>query len=291
MNEILVGIDGSEVSLHAVKWAAREAALRKAPLVVANVLQRWLYDMREHAQHAEVGRWAREDAARMLDEAVVVARKAAPDIDVTTRLLAGDARPALLDASASAAMLVVGGRGEGGFVGLLVGSIAHGIASHSHIPVVVVQSPVTDPGSEIVAGVDGSPGSRAAAEQAFAEAELRGLPVRVVYSWKRYDGIVPDVWIYGTAPQLAHEIHIDEDAARRTLADAIADAVAGHPDVKVIEQLEVGHPTDALVHAARNADLLVVGRRGGGDFPHLRIGSVSHGVLHHAPCPAMIVPE
>ena len=291
MNEILVGIDGSEVSLHAVKWAAREAALREAPLVVANVLQRWLFEMPEHARHAEFGRWAREDAARMLDEAAAVARKAAREVTVTTRLLAGDARTALLEASAGATMLVVGGRGEGGFVGLLVGSIAHGVAGHSHVPVVVVQSPVADPGSEVVVGVDGSPSSRAAAERAFAEAQLRGVPVRVVYSWKRYDGIVPDVWIYGTAPQLAHEVHVDEDAARKILLDAIADAVAEFPDVKVIEQLEVGHPTDVLVHAAKSADLLVVGRRGGGDFPHIRIGSVSHGVLHHTPCPAMIVPH
>jgi nucleotide-binding universal stress UspA family protein len=291
MNEIFVGVDGSEVSKHTVHWAAREAVLHDAPLVIGHALQKWLYDMPEHAAHGHVGRWAREDASRLLDDAATVARYVAPDVDVTTRMLSGDARPALLEAAANASVLVVGGRGEGGFTGLLLGSVAHGVASHAGVPVTVAQGPLGDPDREIVVGVERSTGSAAALDLAFAEASVREVPLRAVYAWRRVSAAMADAWLITGPEAIMRAEHADENAARAALADMVAAKAASYPDVKLIEQLEVGHPTDVLLQAASNADLLVVGRRGGGLFPHLRVGSVSHGVLHHSPCPVMIVPH
>ncbi len=291
MSEIFVGVDGSETSKYAVHWAAREAVLRDVPLVIGNALQKWLYEMPESAAYGHVGRWAREDAGRLLDDARTVALNAEPDVDVTTRLLAGDARPALLEAAANASVLVVGGRGEGGFTGLLLGSVAHGVAEHADVPVTVVQGPLGEAGREIVVGVDRSTGSLAAVELAFTEASVRGVPLRAVYAWREISAAMADAWLYARPEAVIRAEHADEDAARKTLTETIAAKAASYPGVKVIEDLEVGHPTDVLVRAASNADLLVVGRRGGGVFPHLRVGSVSHGVLHHSPCPVMIVPH
>lgn len=291
MSEIFVGFDGSEVSKHAVRWAAREARLRDEPLVIGHALQKWLYEMPEHAAHADVGRWAREDARTMLDDAARIAHDVERDVDVTTRLLSGDARPALLEAAANASLLVVGGRGEGGFTGLLLGSVAHGVAGHANLPVAVVQGPVGDADREIVVGVDRSAGAGAALDLAFAEAKARGVPLRAVYAWRPVSAAMADAWLIANPDMLLRAEHADEDAARETLSEAVGASAAAHPDVKVIEQIGAGHPVDVLVHAAANADLLIVGRRGGGMFQQLRVGSVSHGVLHHAPCPVVIVPN
>src|SRR5690606_4487359 len=69
MSGIVVGSDGSDVSRHAVEWAAREAQLLNEPLRVVHVLQRWLFEMPETGPHAEVGRWAREDARNVVETA------------------------------------------------------------------------------------------------------------------------------------------------------------------------------------------------------------------------------
>lgn len=291
MTEIVVGIDGSEVSLHAVSWAAREAVLHERPLRIAHALQSWLYEMPDHSPHAQVGRWAREDAARMLDDAAAHAHLEAVTAKIATELLPGDARPALLKLAEQASMLVVGGRGEGGFAGLLLGSVAHGVASRSKCPAVVVQGPVKDSARDVVVGIDDSQSSRRAVEAAFAEASARRVTVRVVYAWRETSwatrGALPPS---RRAIELAGAL-LSEEAAHQLLASSVAGVLTRYPHVDVIEHLGEGHPADVLIRASADAGLLVVGRRGGGGFPGLRLGSISRGVLHHAQCPVMIVPD
>ena len=138
MSGIVVGSDGSEASRYAVQWAAREAGLLGEPLRVVHVLQRWLFEMPDSGPHTEVGRWARDDARAVVEEAAQHAREAVPDADVSADVVPGDPRPGLIDAAKDATMLVVGGRGEGGFAGLLLGSVSRGVLHHAHCPVMVV---------------------------------------------------------------------------------------------------------------------------------------------------------
>jgi nucleotide-binding universal stress UspA family protein len=292
MTEIVVGYDGSDVSRNAVTWAAREAALHERELVVAHAVARWLFDMPETAANAEVGRWARAEAHRLADEAAALARREAEGITVTTRIIPGDARPVLLEAARNASMLVVGGRGEGGFVGLLLGSVAHGVAGRSTSPVVVVQGPLGEPAGELVVGVDGSPEARPALEAAFAEAAARGATLRAVHCWQPLPWTAVEAMPYSTASAAAigRDVLADPDVARQLISEAVADAAAAHPDVKVVEQVVENHPVRGLTSSANGADLLVVGRSGSGGFTEVLLGSVSRGVLHHAPCPVMIVP-
>jgi nucleotide-binding universal stress UspA family protein len=291
MTEIVVGVDGSEVSRHAVAWAAKEAVLRGQELRVVHALQKWLYEMPEDAPNADVGRWAREESHRMLNEAVEHAEQQAPGVPVATEVLSGDARPALLAASTGATMLVVGGRGEGGFAGLLLGSVAHGVAGRSKCPVVVIQKEMAEPTGELVLGIDGSPKSRPAVVAAFAEAAARGATLHAVHSWQRVSWTVLDAMPQATSGATVHGANVDEEAARAVISEAVVGVAADYPGVKVVEQLIEGHPVHVLTQAAEGADLLIVGRRGGGGFASLRLGSVSRGVLHHAPCPVMIVPR
>jgi nucleotide-binding universal stress UspA family protein len=131
----------------------------------------------------------------------------------------------------------------------------------------------------IVVGVDGSEQSLAALDWAIAEARLRRGRIRVITAW-----------FY---PPLASEVGdgvIDESfkqAAEQVQAGAIT--VVADAGVPVTGRVAENSPATALLHAAGDADLVVVGSRGHGAFAGLRLGSVSSQVAHHAPCSVLIV--
>jgi nucleotide-binding universal stress UspA family protein len=141
MPGIIVGIDGSDHSRHALEWAIREAAVRHAPLTVLTVQQAvagyWggpvLYPGDQEL--AKKGREiAQEETDRTLEKIDPESRPSS----VTVRALTGLPAEALLEAAADADMLVVGSRGAGGFKRLLMGSVSTQVTHHAHCPVVVI---------------------------------------------------------------------------------------------------------------------------------------------------------
>lgn len=135
----------------------------------------------------------------------------------------------------------------------------------------------------IVVGIDGSPASVQALRWAVDEARLRGAVVRVVHAWSFpfHDGEIAHL-----AGESAHDAL--KLAAERTV-DAVLHEVAGS-DGTAIEQIIVeAPPAQALIAAAHEADLLVVGSRGRGGFASLLLGSVSYQCALHAACPVVIV--
>lgn len=131
----------------------------------------------------------------------------------------------------------------------------------------------------IVVGVDGSEQSLAALNWAIAEARLRNGQVRLITAWYYPpmasavgDGVIDDSF-----RQAAELVKID---ALKAVADAGVDVTG-----EVVEN----SPATALLEAAKDADLLVVGSRGHGGFAGLLLGSVSSQVIHHAPCPVLVV--
>lgn len=78
---------------------------------------------------------------RLLAEAVAGWRERYPSVSVEYKVLRGGAREALIESSGSAELLVVGARGRGGFVGLLLGSVSQALLHHAHCPVTVVRGP------------------------------------------------------------------------------------------------------------------------------------------------------
>ena len=139
MERIVVGVDGSECSQHALRWAVEEATLRRATLVAVHV---W------HEPYAAmVGPFAavppmpelyEEAAQRVLDEAVAAVDTAALTEPVVSHLVPGQPAAGLLEAAEGATLLVVGSRGRGGFSTLLLGSVSHQVINHARCPVVVV---------------------------------------------------------------------------------------------------------------------------------------------------------
>ncbi|TMR88057.1 universal stress protein [Nonomuraea basaltis] len=274
---IIVGVDGSQAGLEAVGWAAREAALREVPLTVVHAMPRWAVEA-DDGRYADVAKWMRAGCATVLAAGENRASHEQPKIAVRTAALPGDPRTALIRASQDAELLVIGSHGIGGVRGLLVGSVAYGVAGHAVCDVAVVRSLPSLPRGEIVVGLDGSPRSRPVLEFAFAEAELRGARLRVVHAWAwpRLDGFEP-----ADAGSEQNELLV--------LKEALAGHRGRHPDVDVIEECVHGHPVEVLRQAADGADLLVVGSHGHGTFAGMVLGSVSHALLHRSPCPLVVV--
>jgi nucleotide-binding universal stress UspA family protein len=126
----------------------------------------------------------------------------------------------------------------------------------------------------IVVGVDGSDGSRRALVWAAEEARLRKSVVVAIH-------VSPT-----TDPGLIDRL---EESAEKLLAQEIEQVDS---DDLTIEGRVVSGPTaDALISAAEEADLIVVGTRGLGGFKELVLGSVSHQVAHYSHCPVVIVPS
>ncbi|HUR09142.1 MAG TPA: universal stress protein [Nonomuraea sp.] len=271
---IIVGVDGSRAGLEAAGWAAMEAALREVPLTVAHAMPGWVCET-QSGRYAVVAKWMRDGGAMVLAAAEDRARREQPKISIRTELLPGDPRVALIKAAKEAELLVIGSHGIGGVRGLLVGSVAYGVAGHAPCDVVVVRQLPSLPRGELVAGVDGSPESRRRVlDFAFAEAELRGAGLRVVHAWRGFEAEPSDR---------------DERGGRLVLRDVLAGYREEHPGVDVIEEAVRGHPVEVLRQAAEGADLLVVGSHGYGAFAGLVMGSVSQAMLHHSPCPLAVV--
>lgn len=137
-----------------------------------------------------------------------------------------------------------------------------------------------DGGFRIVAGVDGSAPSRLALEWAVTEARLRHGQVRAVTAWEfppvtvGMEGLVRDPDVFPQAARL-----LQNEALKRVDSEG----------VMVTGDVIQGNTAAVLLRAAENADLLVVGSRGLGGFTGLLLGSVSTQVLHHSPCPVLVV--
>jgi nucleotide-binding universal stress UspA family protein len=285
---IVVGVDGSPSAMHAVRWAAGEAARHGVPLRLVHVC--YLMPVRHPRQVAPPPEYHDaflEQGRHWLTAAAEAARMVTPDVPVSTDLRDGIAADVLVRESVPARLVVLGSRGLGGFRGLLVGSVSVAVAAHGHCPVVVVHGPPGDgppPGhGPVVVGVDGSPLSEAAIEFAFSAAAVRRVPLVAVHSW--IDVNTAGAW--AGLPDTIDWDWLGEQEARR-LDEVLASWVAKFPDVEVRKVVERDRPQRALLKAAADAQLVVVGSRGRGALTGLGLGSVSQSLLHHAECPVAV---
>ncbi|XUL93280.1 universal stress protein [Streptomyces galilaeus] len=285
---ITAGVDGSAESLAALAWAGREAVRRGLALRVVHV---WRYE--EH--HAlDTGdrdtqdRWVRDAAA----EAARALAERHPGLDVTTDVLEGDPVDTLTAAAAESELLVLGSRGHGPVVGFLLGSVGQQVIADAVRPVVLVRAGDEASGEaggrEIVVGQQGdAEDSSAALGFAFETAAARGATVRAVRAWT-----LPPVFAYSPGSmKLLDEAGGLEPYEKKALAEALEPWRERFPDVPVVEHIEMGSAGQVLLSVAGRAQLMVVGRRAHRTAVGARIGSVAHGVLHHAECPVAVVPS
>ncbi|MDK1326543.1 universal stress protein [Arthrobacter sp. zg-Y1143] len=134
---IVVGMDGSEESIAALRMAARLAELLGCRIQAVTV---WEYPAMLAMPFPTSEFSPRVEAERALAEAVDAAFEGsgAPE-DLTQEAVAGQPARVLMEASRGAEMLVVGNRGRGGFAGLLLGSVSAAVASHAYCPVLIAR--------------------------------------------------------------------------------------------------------------------------------------------------------
>lgn len=282
---VVVGVDGSDSALDAVRWAAIRACSAQRPLHLVHVTVWPLVTRRVPpgvpAQYREV----MVDAARgWLHAAREVAARVSPAVPTSDHLITGDVAPVLIELSRQAHEIVVGSRGLGGFTGMLVGSIAMVLAQHAHCPVVIVRQPGS-PSGPVVVGVDGSAANEKAVEYAFDAAGRAGAPLIALHTWS--DVAVGLLW---GSPFTGLGWEAVERDEQRLLAERLAGWQQKFPDVPLRPVLAQDRPARRLREMARDARLLVVGSRGRGGFSGLLLGSTSRALVHHAPCPLAVIP-
>ncbi len=283
---VVVGVDGSDAALRAVRWAAREARRRGTGLRLVHACDlltgRGARVVDWHALRTAMqdqgGVWL--DRAREVAEQTVAGPHPEVVLEVTPPV------PALVEKSADAAVLVLGNRGLGGFTGLLLGSTSVEVAGRAHCPVVVVRGEDTSEGSggPVVVGVDGTPVGEAAIAFAFAEASLHDADLVAVHAWSE---MVFEAVVMGGAGTL--DFAPLAERADETLAERLAGWQEKYPDVRVVREVVRDRPAPALLRRAEGAQLVVVGSRGRGGFRGLMLGSTGQHLLHHAPCPVAVV--
>ena len=172
-------------------------------------------------------------------------------------------------------MVVVGSRGQGELPGLRLGSVSWQVAGHASGPVVVVRGawrPANRAPGPVVLGADGSPAGQAAITFAFEEAALRDVPLVTVCA------------LTNTPGRLGGSHQVEEDFDQIVAVEA-----KEHPEVSVVRQVLPGTPRTALLSAAVDAQLLVVGARGRGGFDEMSLGSIAEAVLRYAPGSVAVV--
>jgi nucleotide-binding universal stress UspA family protein len=139
----------------------------------------------------------------------------------------------------------------------------------------------------ILVGLDGSNYSEHALEWAAKEAALRNVPLRVLAVHT-----VPVGWSgRGVPDPVDNQIVVSTKASAQELTDKVlAGLGSARPNGVTVDAVN-GIPADVLLHASEDADMIVLGARGGGGFARLRLGSVSDQVAHHAHCPVVIIPH
>ena len=135
--KILVGIDGSDNSLRALRWALAEARMRGDAVELVHSWH-FPYVADPTGMVPYPGTALEECGQAIVADALKAVATEAEGIAISTRIEQGAGASPLIEASRGADLLVIGRRGHGGFLTLVMGSVAQQVAAHAHCPVVVV---------------------------------------------------------------------------------------------------------------------------------------------------------
>jgi nucleotide-binding universal stress UspA family protein len=278
--QVVVGVDGSEHSRFALKWASDEVKHRGSTL---RIVFAQISDPKNVPTWYESGSSDLSPGQAIVDDAVGLVATRHPSVVVHAEIVERQPSLVLTVASRSADLLVVGARGKGGFEELLLGSVSDQCIQYAHCAVAVVHGdpdvlPLRAVEPRIIVGVDGSLGSTRALRWALEEARIRSASVEAIYAWQ-----YPPIGSFALGPSHGFQI-----AAREIVDAATEYAQKWAPEVpiEVIDRFEATVP--ALLDASREAEVLVTGSRGHGSFNEVLLGSVAHQCARHAKCAVIV---
>ncbi|MFI1408460.1 universal stress protein [Streptomyces sp. NPDC020707] len=294
---VVAGLDGSAESLAAAEWAAREAKLRGLPLKLVHV---WEPVPEPIAQAPLLGAETQQHwTERIPREAADGLRLRHPGVDVSVEQLSGSPRDVLTRVAKDAELLALGSRGMSGIGGFLLGSVGQAVVAQSDRPVVLVRAgeqaadehamdpsgipSAASPFRPVLLGLDTDSPHDTVIGFAFDAAARRESGLRVVHGWNP-----PPYYAYGIPadPGLHEELAKQQVAA---LTEVLSPWRKRFPTVEVVERSRFGSAANHLVDAAREASLVVVGRRIRTNPLGVHVGPVTHAVLHHATAPVAVV--
>ncbi|MGA8209550.1 MAG: universal stress protein [Nocardioidaceae bacterium] len=276
---VVVGVDGTVHSAHALAWAVDLAVFRHAPLCV---LHGAIHPAGEQVPFGSAaGDLLTRASQRVTDHALALVRRKAPDLEVTVHAAYEDPRHVLLEAH-DAGMIVVGSRGRGVVASLLLGSVSLAVVSHARCPVTVMRPGRSGPPRErgdVVVGVDVDHSAREALELGFEIAAMSKRPLVALHAWSAHDTFIDTA---------SYQQRLDiRTGHERRFAHLMGEVQDKHPEVPVTRTLVDDRAVQALVNASHQASHLVLGRRHSQRLPHY-VGSVSRAVVEHSDCPVSV---
>jgi nucleotide-binding universal stress UspA family protein len=277
METVVIAVDGSPASRAALDWALERATRVESTLVLTTVA------FQPHAAFTSLEE-IQPLYERVLVEAEERARAVHGPAAVTTALRYGVPVAELVTASQRASMLVVGTDKSSKVAGMVYGTLPLRVAARAHCPVVVVPESWTPREAPVLLGVGDDEPSPETTAFAVREATFRKTSLQLIHVWAS-SPIYPE-------PMRQRVTHVHESIRRshaETLSAAAAMVRQSAPELAVEEQLVEGARIPHLIEAGEQAQLLVVGRRGG-IMRGIVLGSAAHDVLLNPPCPIAVVP-
>jgi len=263
--EILVGVDGSECGLSAVRWAAQEAARRNAPL---RILHAASYLSRRGTTAAPPPELPR--ARRITAQAYTVALHTAPGVTTSTEVVPGDPTTSLLRAATAGQLVVLGSSATGAADEMVLATVAMRVASRSPQPVVVVprrrHGEPTDRPAVAILGVGDRVDDEAVATFAATAAKRLGVPLSVLHT-RPAGRKAADSWV-----------------------DDPAEWEARHPDLEVHRTDLPAARAEQVLGATCPSPLLVISA-GHGDLLHRFLDGPHRWLLRHSTSPMALVPR
>ncbi|EAP97797.1 universal stress protein family protein [Janibacter sp. HTCC2649] len=275
---IVVGVHNRPSDDNAISQGIRQARLSHRPLHLIHALSPGIVPWT--AEYIETKNLA-------LKECRDRAAEKASDLDISCTLHVDEPAGVLVEASRSAALVILGSSGHSRSVDVARTAITRKVISHAASPVLVTPQFVEwDESGRIVVGVDATEHSMPALEWAFAEAAARNARLLAIQTW----------WWEAPASSLGgnswdgDEVEVAE-SQRIQLTEMLAGWREKYPEVRVETWVTRGRAARVLEELSATARLVVVGTRGRGGFAGLLLGSVSDHVAHHGQCPVVVVPS
>jgi len=265
---VIVGVTDAPVSKRAVDWAVARAAEQRQKVELLAVVGGAIGTVGEDALVKD----ARAQTQALLDDEV--ARVAQHGVEITTRVETGNPVARLIEASATAQLLVIGSDYRGPEGGPVRGAHGIRIAAGAKCPVVVVPDVPLGKRSGVVVGIDGSEVSEHALAFAAAEAERHGEKLIAVSVWTPLHAPRNGLAVY---PELY--LSNMQAATEEIQALAVAGIRGDFPDLEVERVVERGYPSHVINELAASARLAVVGTHGRGALARFLLGSISQEVL------------
>lgn len=282
---IVVGVDGTDQSMRAVRYAVAEAQRQQCGLRLVHAIHETaplapMLPLISVETFEEVGHRLVTDAKQLVYDLTDGA------MPVETLVKAGNRTHVLSEAGEDARAIVLGHRDRTVLGRVFTSSTTTGVAARAHCPVICVPASwiAGREHGRVVVGLDGSAPSVDALALAFAAAAERRAALTVLHAWK-LSGVYDDI--------ISSRVSMEQWRADtlQQVEQLVSEWRTFYPDVEVEIDLRHQYPAPALVGATEGADLIVLGRRGHGAPLGVYLGSIARTLIREARCPVEIAPH